>query len=168
MRVIRTTLTQLDPSHRTLYARRATRYLTKLRVLDKLVRSCLDQVPRAQRKLVTDHDAFGYFARRYGITIVGAVIPSQSTQAQPSAGETAKLIALVRREHVRAIFPEQSLNKRLAQTIAHETGASAEYALYGDTLGPRGSSGETYTSMELANAGEMVRGFSDGRLTCRS
>ena len=68
----------------------------------------LRAVPRAQRKLVTDHDAFGYFARRYGIHIVGAVIPSLTTQAQPSAGETAKLIRLVRREHVRAVFPESS------------------------------------------------------------
>jgi ABC-type Zn uptake system ZnuABC Zn-binding protein ZnuA len=64
-------------------------------------------VPPAERKLVTDHDAFGYFAGRYGIRIVGAVIPSQSTQAQPSAGETARLIRLVRREHVRAVFPER-------------------------------------------------------------
>jgi len=55
---------------------------------------------------VTDHDAFGYFADRYGIQVVGAVIPSQTTQAQPSAGEIAHLIALIRREHVKAVFPE--------------------------------------------------------------
>ena len=59
-------------------------------------------MPGTQRKLVTSHDAFGYFAGRYGIKVVGAVIPSQTTQAQPSARETARLIALVKREHVKA------------------------------------------------------------------
>ena len=62
---------------------------------------------------------------RYGIQVVGAVIPSQTTQAQPSAGETAKLIALIRREHVKAVFPESSINPKLAQAIARETGASS-------------------------------------------
>jgi zinc/manganese transport system substrate-binding protein len=123
-------------------------------------------VPAAQRKLVTDHDAFGYFADRYGITVVGAVIPSQTTQAQPSARDTARLIALIKREHVSAVFPESSINPRLARVIARETGASAEYTLYGDTLGPKGSSGTTYVSMEAANADAMVRGFSSGRLHC--
>jgi ABC-type Zn uptake system ZnuABC Zn-binding protein ZnuA len=124
-------------------------------------------VPPAERKLVTDHDAFGYFADRYGIRVVGAVIPSQSTQAQPSAGETARLIRLVRREDVRAIFPESSLSPRLAETVARETGASSDYTLYGDTLGPAGSSGSTYLSMEAANASAMVRGFTGGKVRCR-
>ena len=67
-------------------------------------------MPAAQRKLVSDHDAFGYFAHRYGIAIVGAVIPSQTTQAQASAADVAKLVRLIRREHVRAVFPESSLS----------------------------------------------------------
>jgi ABC-type Zn uptake system ZnuABC Zn-binding protein ZnuA len=124
------------------------------------------RVPAAQRKLVTDHDAFGYFAERYGITVVGAVIPSQTTEAQPSARDTARLIALIEREHVKAVFPESSINARLAEAIARETGASADYTLYGDTLGPKGSTGATYLSMEAANANAMVRGFSGGRLEC--
>ncbi len=94
------------------------------------------------------------------------MIPSQTTQAQPSAGETAKLIALIKREHVKAVFPESSINPKLAQAIAHETGASAHYTLYGDTLGPRGSAGATYLSMERANADAMVRGFTGGRIGC--
>jgi ABC-type Zn uptake system ZnuABC Zn-binding protein ZnuA len=126
----------------------------------------MSSVPVTARKLVTDHDAFGYFADRYGIKVVGAVIPSQTTQAQPSARDTARLIALVEREHVEAVFPESSINPRLAQTIARETGASAHYTLYGDTLGPKGSAGATYLSMEAANADAMVSGFSGGRLHC--
>jgi zinc/manganese transport system substrate-binding protein len=118
------------------------------------------------RKLVTDHDAFGYFAHRYRIDVVGAVIPSQTTQAQPSAGATARLVRLIRREHVRAVFPESSINRRLAETIARETGATSSYTLYGDTLGPSGSPGATYIGMERANADAMVRGFSGGRVRC--
>ena len=125
-------------------------------------------MPPEERKLVTDHDAFAYFARRYGVTIVGAVIPSQTTQAQPSAGETAKLIKLVRREHVKAVFPEHSVNARLAETVARETGVSSNYRLYGDTLGPKGSTGATYLRMEAANANEMVRGFTGGARGCRA
>jgi ABC-type Zn uptake system ZnuABC Zn-binding protein ZnuA len=124
------------------------------------------KVPKAERKLVTDHDAFGYFAHRYGITVVGAVIPSQTTQAQPSARDISNLIALIKREHVKAVFPESSLNAKLAQTIARETGASADYTLYGDTLGPERSDGATYLSMEAANAEAMASGFTGGRLHC--
>ena len=97
----------------------------------------MGRVAPAARKLVTDHDAFDYFARRYAITVVGAVIPSQSTQAQPSAGDVARLTRLIRREGVKAVFPESSINAKLAQAIARQTGATSRHTLYGDTLGPR-------------------------------
>ncbi len=159
-------LAKADPSHRRQYERRTAVYLAKLRALDHGIAACVATVPRSERKLVTDHDAFGYFAHRYGIRVVGAVIPSQTTQAQPSAGEIAHLIALIRREHVKAVFPESSLSPRLAQTIARETGAVSSYTLYGDTLGPRGSRGATYLGMERANADAMVRAFTRGRRGC--
>ncbi len=123
-------------------------------------------MPPAERKLVTDHDAFGYFARRYGIRVIGAAIPSQSTEAQPSAGATASLVALIEREHVRAIFPESSLNAGLVEAIARETGATADATLYGDTLGAKDSAGATYLGMERANADAMARGFTGGRVRC--
>jgi ABC-type Zn uptake system ZnuABC Zn-binding protein ZnuA len=126
----------------------------------------MNTVPPAERKLVTDHDAFGYFADRYGITVVGAVIPSQTTQAQPSASDLSDLVALVRREGVKAIFPESSLSPKLAEQIAAETGATADHTLYGDTLGPDDSSGDTYLNMERSNANAMVEGFSGGRRGC--
>jgi zinc/manganese transport system substrate-binding protein len=166
VRAIRDALIRVDPAHRAAFTRRGAAYLAKLRALDRGIAACLAAVPRPQRKLVTDHDAFGYFAARYGITVVGAVIPSQTTQAQPSAGEVAKLIELIRRERVRAVFPETSLNARLAEAIARETGASSAYTLYGDTLGPSGSSGATYLSMERANADAMTRGFTGGARSC--
>ena len=160
-------LGQVDPTHRKAYERRAASYVAQLRALDRSIAACLGRIPPSQRKLVTDHDAFGYFAHRYGLDVVGAVIPSQTTQAQPSAGATARLIRLIRREHVRAVFPESSLNRRLADTIAHETGATSHDTLYGDTLGPAGSAGATYLGMEQANADAIARGLSGGRLRCR-
>jgi ABC-type Zn uptake system ZnuABC Zn-binding protein ZnuA len=164
---IRDALVRADAPHARAYRRNASEYLRRLRALDRGIARCMAKVPPAERKLVTDHDAFGYFARRYGITVVGAVIPSQTTQAQPSARETARLISLIRREHVKAVFPESSINPRLARTIARETGASARHTLYGDTLGPKESRGATYLSMEAANADAMVDGFSGGRTSCR-
>jgi ABC-type Zn uptake system ZnuABC Zn-binding protein ZnuA len=159
---IRDALVRADPSSVSTFRRNAAAYEKQLRDLDRSIATCFARIPSAERKLVTDHDAFGYFADRYGIQIVGAVIPSLTTAAQPSAGDTAKLIALVRREHVRAIFPESSINPRLAQTVARATGASSSYTLYGDTLGP----GQTYLQMERANADRMIRGFTGGAQGC--
>ena len=156
-----------DPAHRRQFEGNARAYLARLARLDAGIARCVDSVPPAARKLVTDHDAFGYFARRYGIDVVGAVIPSQTTQAQPSAKDLSELVALIEREGVEAIFPESSLSARVANAIAGQTGASAEWTLYGDTLGPEGSSGATYLGMEAANADSMVRGFSGGRHGCR-
>jgi len=167
VRLIRETLDSSAPQDRSTFDRNARRYLRRLRGLDREIRRCVALIPPGDRKLVTDHDAFGYFARRYGLTIVGAVIPSQSTQGQPSAGETAKLIELVRREHVKAVFPESSLNPRLAETIARETGATADHTLYGDTLGPSDSTGATYLSMERSNADSITQGLTGGRFACK-
>jgi ABC-type Zn uptake system ZnuABC Zn-binding protein ZnuA/ABC-type Mn2+/Zn2+ transport system permease subunit len=164
---IRDALVKANPSAKGTYERSAKAYVAKLKRLDAGIRACFDTVPASQRKLVTDHDAFNYFARRYGIDVIGAVIPSQTTQAQASAGDVAKLSALIRREHVRAVFPESSINPKLAKAIARQTGASSSYTLYGDTLGPKGSRGATYVTMERANADQMMRGFTGGRRGCR-
>jgi ABC-type Zn uptake system ZnuABC Zn-binding protein ZnuA/ABC-type Mn2+/Zn2+ transport system permease subunit len=160
-------LAAADPSLRRLFARNARTYLDELRSLDTGIARCMATVPTARRKLVTDHDAFGYFAHRYGIDVVGAVIPSQTTQAQPSAKDLSALAALIEREHVAAIFPESSLSAKVAEAIAAQAGATANYSLYGDTLGPQGSDGATYLTMEAANADAMVRGFTGGRRGCQ-
>jgi zinc/manganese transport system substrate-binding protein len=163
---IRDVLTKANPEARDVYARNAAAYLARLRSLDRGIAGCMRGVAPAERNLVTDHDAFNYFARRYGITVVGAVIPSQTTQAQPSAGDVARLTRLIRRERVKAVFPESSINAKLAQAIARQTGATSDHELYGDTLGPKGSSGATYLTMERANADAMVRGFTAGARGC--
>jgi ABC-type Zn uptake system ZnuABC Zn-binding protein ZnuA len=163
---IRDELSKVAPGNAETYKANADAYLAKVKTLDAGIEACMGQVPPAERKLVTSHDAFNYFTKRYGITVVGAVIPSQSTQAQPSAGEIAKLAAVVRREQVKAVFPESSINPDLAKTLARETGAKADYVLYGDTLGPEGSAGDTYLKMEAANADAMVKGFTGEHQGC--
>ena len=163
VREIATQLSAVDPEDKATFEANAAAYEAKLKTLDSGIAHCIDSVPATDRKLVTDHDAFGYFANRYGIQVVGAVIPSQTTQAQPNAQDLSDLADLVRSENVKAIFPESSLSPKLAETIASQTGATADHTLYGDTLGPEGSSGDTYLRMEAANANAMVEGFTGGR-----
>lgn len=167
VRRIATAFAAADPARRAVFRANARRALTILARVDRGIASCLAAVARPARRLVTDHDAFGYFAGRYGITVIGAVIPAQTTQAQPSGRDVDRLVAVIRRQHVRAVFGEHSLSPRLAEAIARETGARSRYRLYGDTLGPAGSSGATYVGMERANADAMVRGFTRGRRGCR-
>jgi len=163
---IENALVVADPSHKAEFVRNADTYLAELKALDAGIAKCIDSVPASQRKLVTDHDAFGYFASRYGIEVVGAAIPSQTTQAQASAKDLSELAKTIEAEDVKAIFPESSLSANVVETIARQTGASADYTLYGDTLGPEGSSGETYLRMEEANADALVRGFTGGSRGC--
>ncbi len=163
---IRDSLITANPEAKATYVRNAGAYLARLRTLDHGIAACMQRVPPAQRKLVTDHDAFSYFAHRYEVTVVGAVIPSQTTQAQSSARDVAHLSETIRREHVKAVFPETSINPKLAQAIARQTGATSDHTLYGDTLGPKGSPGATYLGMERANADAMVRGFTAGAQSC--
>ncbi|MFL5894059.1 MAG: metal ABC transporter solute-binding protein, Zn/Mn family [Thermoleophilaceae bacterium] len=155
------------PAGRATFDRNARAYGAKLRALDAGIRRCFAPVPARQRKLVTSHDAFSYFARRYGVRVIGAVIPSQTTQAQPSAGDVARLVKQVQREHVRAIFLESSVNPKLGEAVARQTHAIGNLTLYGDTLGRKGSRGATYLGMEQANADAMVRGFTGGRSGCQ-
>jgi zinc/manganese transport system substrate-binding protein len=159
-------LSLADPKRKAEFTRNAGAYLAKLLFLDGEIARCMDSVPAPRRKLVTDHDAFNYFAERYGIDVVGAVIPSQTTQAQASAKDLSALADLIEREQVEAIFPESSLSPKVAEAIAAQTGATADYTLYGDTLGPADSDGATYLQMEAANAGAMVRGFTGRRQGC--
>ena len=152
-------LGQVDPSHRRAYTRNAAGYVARIRAMDAANRRLIATVPAADRKLVTNHDAFGYFAAHYGITVVGSVIPSLSTSAEPSARSLAALIERIRAQHVSAIFTESSLNPSLERQIAGEAGVRVYANLYGDTLGPAGSPGATYIGMERWNMRAMVAGF---------
>jgi ABC-type Zn uptake system ZnuABC Zn-binding protein ZnuA len=163
---IRDQLIAVDPEGRSTYERNATRYTDEITALDRKVAACYRQVPEAERKLVTSHDALGYYARRYGIDVVGSTIPALTTQAQPSAGETAQLVDLIRSEHVNAVFPEVGVSTALEQAVADETGAEIGGELYADSLGPEGSAGATYLGALAANTDTLVDGFTAGRVDC--
>jgi len=163
---IRDALVEADPRGRATYERNAAGYLDRLERLDRSVADCIEQIPEDQRKLVTTHDALGYYADRYGLEVVGALIPSLSTQAQPSARETEDLIDQVERLDVKAIFAESSVNPKLEQAVARETGAGVGGALWADTLGPAGSSGATYVGSIESNTTTIVEGLTGGRASC--
>ena len=149
-------LARIDPTHKTAYEAQATAYKKRLDEAQAQVQAILNEIPPGGRKLVTNHDALGYFAKAFGLKIVGAVIPSVSTQAEPSAGETAKLIQTIRREKVKAIFAESNVNPKLAATLAKEAGVKIVENLYGDSLGPAGSGADTIDGMWLANARKIA------------
>jgi zinc/manganese transport system substrate-binding protein/manganese/iron transport system substrate-binding protein len=116
---------------------------------------------------VTSHDALGYYADRYGLEVIGAVIPSLSTQAQPSAKDIEELVDEIREHDVKAIFPESSLSPKLEDAIARESGATTGGALWADSLGQEGSSGATYLDSIAANTETLVKGLSGGEVECR-
>ena len=165
-KAVRDALVQADPAGRPGYERRARGYTARLRRLDAAVAACMRRVPAAQRKLVTTHDALGYFADRYGLELIGALIPGRSAQAQPSAGETDALVRQIERERVRAIFPESSLNSKLERAVAEETGARVGRALFTDTLASPGRRGDTYIEATEANADAIAAGLSRGSVRC--
>jgi zinc/manganese transport system substrate-binding protein len=163
---IRARLARVDPSGRDAYDRNAARLTARLRSLDRAIAACVQRVPRAKRKIVTTHDSLGYFARRYGIDVVGAVIPSLSTHAQASAGDVEELVQQIRRKRVEAVFPESSVNPDIERAIAREAGATIGSPLFADSLGEEGSAGDTYTRALAADARSLVRGMSGGRVGC--
>ena len=160
-------LANADPAGAAAYERAARAYTARLERLDREVARCIGEIPPAQRTLVTTHDALGAYAARYGLRIVGAVIPSRSTLAQPSAGEVDELIATIRRERVRAIFAESSVNPDVEQAIADAAGVTIGTALYADALGPEGSGGADYVGSIAANTAAIVDGLTGGARSCR-
>ena len=149
-------LARIDPTHKTAYETQGMTYKKRLDEARTQVQAIIHEIPAGGRKLVTNHDALGYFAKAFGLQIVGAIIPSVSTQAEPSAGETAKLLQTIRREKVKAIFAESNVNPKLAETLAKDAGVKIVADLYGDSLGPAGSGAETVEGMWLANARKIA------------
>ncbi len=130
---IRDGLVGVDAAHRAAYEANAAAYEALLDALDAKVRAAVGGIPETARRIVTFHDAFPYFARAYGIEIVGVAV--QAPGQDPSAGETAALIDAIRTAGVKAIFSERQFPARLVDAIASETGATVVSNLYSDSLG---------------------------------
>jgi manganese/iron transport system substrate-binding protein len=126
-------LAEVDPAHASTYERQAAAYRGRLNDLDAWVRDQVAQIPEAERKLVTFHDAFPYYAREYGITIVGVAV--EAPGQDPSAGYTAQLVKAIREAGVKVIFSERQFPTKLVDQLAAETGARVVSNLYDDSLG---------------------------------
>lgn len=156
---IRDALVAADPEGRETYAANADAHVAQLRALDEAIAACMGSIPAEDRKLVTTHDALGYFAQRYDIDVVGLVVPALTTRAQPSAGAVAELTDAIDDEGVETIFPESQLPAGLEQAIADEAGAQVGPGLWTDSLGPQDSGAATYLEAMRFNAQAMADGF---------
>jgi zinc/manganese transport system substrate-binding protein/manganese/iron transport system substrate-binding protein len=148
---------EANPEHSAAYSAAEQAYDAELDALHAEIRGQIDALPN--KKLVTNHDAFGYYVERFRLDFVGAIIPSFDTQAELSSRELSALVARIRAEGVRAVFSEGSLPPRTAETVAREAGVrvvAGDDALFGDTLGPRGSDADTYVKMMRHNTRTIV------------
>jgi ABC-type Zn uptake system ZnuABC Zn-binding protein ZnuA len=148
-------LSALDPANAETYRANAEAYEAELAELDAWVKAQIETIPAENRQLVTDHAIFGYYADRYGLEQIGAVIPSFSTTAEPSAQELAKLEDVIKEQGVKAIFIGNTVNPGLAQRVAEDTGIQL-VTLYTESLGPEGSGVETYVDYIRYNTQAII------------
>ena len=151
-RIVRDELSKLDPADQADFATNAETYLTELDELNRWVKRKVAELPRDKRKLVTSHDAFQYFAHDYGFSI--AAIEGVSTETEPSNRHVADLIDQIKKEGVKAIFTEETLNPKVTKEITRETGARVGGVLYADGLGSGDAS--TYEGMVKHNVSTIV------------
>ena len=153
---IRDAFSIMDPANTASYASNAQSYIVQLNALDQWIQNEVNTIPVQNRLLVTNHETFGYYADRYGFTIVGAVIPSTSTDATPSAKQMADLITTIKTNKVKAIFLEMGSNPDLAQQVATETGNRIVESLYTHSTSPAGGPATTYIDMMKFDTTQIV------------
>lgn len=152
---IRDALVAVDPAGKPDYEARAKAYLARLDALDAEVRAAIAKIPADRRRIVTTHDALGYFGQAYGLTL--AAPEGLSTEAQASARDVARIIRQIRKDRFPAVFLENVSDPRLMDQIARETGARIGGALYTDSLSaPNGPAG-TYIDMVRHNISELTK-----------
>lgn len=152
-------LQQIDPSGAETFAANATAYKQQLQELDVWAKQELSKIPAEHRKLVTAHDALGYFAAQYGFTIVGAVIPNVSTEAaETSAKELSELVEKIKAAGVPTIFAEVSVNPKFIDQVAAEAGVKVD-ELYVDSLGDKGGEAGTYLDFFRSDVNKIVNGL---------
>lgn len=154
-RIVRDKLSALDPTDAADFARNAESYLASLEDLERGARRKVAELPRDRRKLVTSHDAFEYFAREFGFTILA--IEGVNSEGEPSNRHVAELIDRIKKEKIKAIFVESTLNPKVTAEITRETGARIGGTLYADGLG-RGEA-STYAGMFRHNVSTIVDGL---------
>ncbi|MFE5480500.1 zinc ABC transporter substrate-binding protein AztC [Nocardia sp. NPDC056541] len=137
------------------------RYLGEVDELDRWMTDRFAAVPAERRQLVTDHHVFGYLAQRFGFRVIGAVIPSGTTLASPSASDLDDLATAIRTAGVRAIFADSAQPDRLSRVLAEHTGLQVQViALHTESLTAPGDGAATYLEMARANTEAIARGLS--------
>ena len=157
---IRDGLIAADAAGRAVYEANAAAYLQRLDALDVEIRSMLAPIPQAERKVITGHDAFGYFAKAYGVRFIAP--KGVSTAAEASAKDVAALIRQAKAEKVRAVFMENITNPKLAEQIARETGARLGGRLYSDALSETSGEAGTYIDMMRHNIRQITGALGAG------
>ena len=152
---IRDALVAADPEGAEAYKANASAYLAKLDALDAEIVKAVEVIPVERRRVVSTHDAFGYFAARYGVEFIAP--QGVSTEAEPSARDIARIIDAVKKHKVAAVFLENIADPRLAQRIASESGAKVGGTLYSDALTDEKSDGATYIDMMRHNVRELAK-----------
>ncbi len=154
---IRDALIAADPAGADAYRANASAYLARLDALDAEIVKALDAFPKDRRRVVSTHDAFGYFAARYGVEFIAP--QGVSTEAEPSARDIARIIDAVKQHKVGAVFLENISDPRLAKRIAAETGARVGGVLYSDALSAPGEGGANYIDMMRHNVRELTKAW---------
>lgn len=149
-------LAKQDPAHASLYQANAESYRKQLTELDAWVRQQVEQVPHTNRRLVSDHQSLGYFAARYGFEQVGAVVPSYTSLAEPSAQELAALEDAIKHLGVKAVFVDSTVNSSLAQRVANDTHVQL-VRFYSGSLSPADGPAGNYLDYIHYNVGVIVK-----------
>ena len=155
-------LSELDPANADTYQANAASYATALAELEAYTTAQLNSIPEENRLLVTNHDSFSYFAEAYGFTVLGTVIPSISTVAEPSASDLVDLITEMEAHNVCTLFTETTVNDELAQTVASELNGCEMVQvlkLYTEAVGSDDSDVDSYISLFRANVDALVAGL---------
>lgn len=150
---IRDALMAADPQGKAIYGANAQAYLAELDALETEVRETIAAIAPERRRIITSHDAFGYFQDAYGLAFIAP--QGVSTDAEASAKDVARIIAQVRRERIPALFIENVSDARMIERIAAETGAKIGGALYSDALTPATGDAPTYIDMMRHNVREL-------------
>lgn len=147
-------LSDVDPAHAADYQANADALVAAMKALDRDLKSAFAAIPEERRRILTSHDAFGYFGAAYGIAFVA--VQGISTEAEPSAADLAKVVRQAREGHVTAIFLENMADPRLAETVAQESGVKIGGALYADALSPPNGPAPDYLSLMRHNAQQLL------------
>ena len=151
---IRDALIAADPAGKSVFEANAADYLRRLDALEAEVRAAIESIPPDRRKLVTTHNAFGYFGTAYEVDFIAP--HGVSTEAEPSARDVARIIAQIRAQKIPAVFLENVTDPRLLERIAQESGARIGGTLYSDALTDANGPAPTYIDMMRHNVKELM------------